>query len=550
MFTSIYSGAVCGIEGQLVSVEADISDGFPSYCLVGYLASEVKEARERVAAALKNSGYRMPAKKIIINLSPAGMRKQGTAYDLPIALALLGSLGIIPRNRLAHVFAVGELSLDGSLKPVKGVLSLVLMAGKSGITRCLVPEENVAEAELARDQWTHLPEIIGLSDLNAACIYLCQGMSLPSDRNNRSILRNNSDSENQSIIKDSTGITVLKKQKNWVDFSQIIGQEPLKRAIMAAIAGMHHLLMIGPPGSGKSMSAQAIRGILPPMTRSEQLEVTQIYSVAGLLENEGRLMEHRPFRSPHHTVPVKTMTGGGAVPVPGEISLAHRGILFLDELAEFAPSTLEVLRQPLEEGIITINRLHGSFVFPASFMLIAAMNPCKCGYFPNRSRCRCSSQEVYRYLHRISRPLWNRIDLCVEVHPPIEPGNGYSHLLNRKKQENIGTVTGETALDSRSMAGIVLRARKIQEERFKGQGIFYNSHMSAEMMERYCFSDAHIRSYAGKLADAMDLNMRGFHKMMKVARTIADLDGEKEILEEHVDEAAAYRMVEQSYWEL
>lgn len=548
MFTSIYSGAVCGIEGQLVRVEADISDGFPSYSLVGYLASEVKEARERVSAALKNSGMRLPAKKIIINLSPAGMRKQGTAYDLPIALSILGSLGVLPQDKLNHVFAAGELSLDGSLRPVKGILSLILMAKAHGISTCLVPRDNLKEAMLAQYEGGQSMNIIGVSDLKAACACFLGGKAVL-EEGSQIIF-------GQSCVPEDKKLPeFLEAGSDAVDFAEIAGQESLKRAIMAAVSGMHHLLMIGPPGCGKSMSARAIRGILPPMTIEESLEVTRLYSVAGLLDKKDVLVTRPPFRSPHHTVPIKTMTGGGSVPVPGEISLAHRGILFLDELAEFAPATLEVLRQPLEEGVITINRLHGSFVFPAGFMLVAAMNPCRCGYYPDRNRCQCTPADVYRYLHRISRPLWNRIDVCVEVHPPVgenifkENTFNKENIFNRKEPDKVHASAAYKGLDSASMARMVRRARQVQKQRFAGTGISFNSQMTGAMVKRYCISEPGARAYVSHLAESADLTMRAQHKLMKVARTIADLDGEERILEQHLDEALCYRMVEQSYWD-
>lgn len=540
MFTSIYSGAVYGIEGKTVRVEADISDGFPTYSLVGYLASEVKEAKERVTAALKNSGYRMPAKKIIINLSPAGLRKQGTAYDLPIALAILGSLGIIEQNKLESVFAVGELGLDGNLRPVKGVLPLILMAQKQGYSVCIVPAQNVSEACLVKKSGKKFPKIIGVTNLESVCTYFSTGkVSVPG----------------VSGYVDARYCSNYNYEKNalssYTDFSEIIDQEPLKRAILVAVAGMHHLLMIGPPGCGKSMSAQAIRGILPPMNFDESLEVTQLYSVAGILDGYGTLVEQRPFRSPHHTTPLKAMTGGGAVAVPGEISLAHRGILFLDELAEFPPSILEILRQPMEEGKITINRLHGSVTYPAKFMFVGAMNPCKCGYYPDRSRCRCTPQEVYHYLHRISRPLWNRIDVCVEVHPPVQYQISNISVINNRKKQNLSEKKEKTrlCLDSVTMAEMIKNARHIQYDRFKNTDIYFNSEIPAVQMDQFCIVSPDCKDYVSELAVTLDLSMRGRHKLLKVARTIADLDGKETISIEHLDEAACYRMIEQSYWE-
>lgn len=542
MFTSIYSGAVYGIEGKTVRVEADISDGFPTYSLVGYLASEVKEAKERVTAALKNSGYRMPAKKIIINLSPAGMRKQGTAYDLPIALAILGSLGIIQQNKLKSVFAVGELGLDGNLRPVKGILPLILMAQKQGYEVCIVPAQNISEASLIKKSHKKIPEIIGVTNLQSVCTYFSTGKASVSGV---SVCFNAEEryGSNYGVEKNTL--------PPYTDFSEIIGQEPLKRAILAAVAGMHHFLMIGPPGCGKSMSAKAIRGILPPMNFDESLEVTQLYSVAGILESDGTLVDQRPFRSPHHTTPLKAMTGGGAVAVPGEISLAHRGILFMDELAEFPPSTLEILRQPMEEGKITINRLHGSVTYPAKFMFVGAMNPCKCGYYPDRTRCRCTPQEVYHYLHRISRPLWNRIDVCVEVHPPVQNQLSDIYAINNRKKQNLSDQKEKPrlCLDSAAMAEMIKNARQIQFERFKNTDIYFNSEIPAVQMDQFCIVSPDCKDYVSELSVTLDLSMRGRHKLLKVARTIADLEGKEMISMKHLDEAACYRMIEQSYWE-
>lgn len=529
MFSSIYSGAVCGIRGQLVNVEADISDGFPSYTLVGYLASEVKEAKERVTTALKNSGYYLPAKKIIINLSPAGVRKQGTAYDLPIAIAVLGALGRIPQQDLTHIFAIGELSLNGDLGPIRGILPLVLMAKEQGIRQCLVPLRNAREARLVEGI-----EVIPLPDLKAACIYFQQGAEAY-----EAYMRDKCAIDTSGAYVPETAEAVRSSAASHgpkgpvEDFSDILGQETLKRAIIVAVSGMHHLLMIGPPGSGKSMSAHRIPGIMPAMTFDEQLEVTRLYSVAGILEGDCALVSQRPFRCPHHTVPIKAMTGGGTMPVPGEISLAHRGILFLDELAEFHPATLEVLRQPLEEGVITINRLHGSFVFPADFMLVAAMNPCKCGYYPDRSRCRCSPQDVSRYLHRISRPLLDRIDLCIDVHPPK------NDHYNKKK----------SALSTAQMHAKVMEAKAVQEQRFKDTGIHFNSEIPAAAMDQYCRLTRPLKDHVDELAKIFGLSVRGRHKLLRVARTIADLDGCESIGEPHLDEAACYRMIDKTYWE-
>ena len=364
MFSKVSSGAVLGINGQPVSVEADISSGFPSYTLVGYLGSEVKEARERVTTALRNSGYFLPAKRIVVNLSPAGIRKQGTAYDLPIALSILSSLMCIPQENLNHIFVIGELGLDGSIKPVRGILSLMMMARDEGMKGCLIPAQNLQEAQCVHDLqlWPveSLKEAVDcLNKVDPVC---------------KAVKRRLKPGRRQTAEGNNANVGIY---KDFVDIQ----------------------------GSGKSMCAERIPGILPPLSYEEAMEVTKIYSVAGLLGDGQGLMTERPFRTPHHTASARALTGGGRIPVPGEVSLAHHGILFLDEMAEFLPSTLDVLRQPLESGQVVINRVSHSYRFPAGFVLVGAANPCKCGYFPDRNRCRCTIDEVDRYMERISRVL-------------------------------------------------------------------------------------------------------------------------------------------------
>ena len=527
MFSKIYSGAIYGISGHLVGIETDISDGFPSYTLVGYLASEVKEARERVSTALKNSGFHLPAKKIIVNLTPAGVRKQGTAFDLPIALTLLSALGYIPQTNLQSLFAIGELSLNGRICPVKGILPLMITAKEQGLRTCIVPMENATEACLVDGL-----EIIPMPDLKAACLYFSEG--------EEAYIRYMDALAEEALSTEFKHVTAFQKVTGEVsedaclDFVDIYGQEELKRALVVAASGMHHILMIGPPGCGKSMSAKRVPDILPPMSLEESLEVSRLYSVAGQMDAQIGLIQKRPFRSPHHTIPVKALTGGGSIPVPGEISLAHRGVLFLDELAEFLPGTLEVLREPLEDGVITLNRLNASFVYPAKFMLVAAMNPCRCGYYPDRNRCRCTEKDVYRYMHRISRPLLDRIDLCVDVQPPDKS------YLYRKKQ----------VLSTAAMRQMVLGAQQIQAHRFQNYGIGFNSEMTTTMMDEFCHLDSGLQGYLDNLVEHFGLSVRGRHKLLKVARTIADLDDAHWIKEEHLTEAACYRMIDRSYWEM
>ncbi len=527
MFSKIYSGAIYGISGHLVGIETDISDGFPSYTLVGYLASEVKEARERVSTAMKNSGYHLPAKKIIVNLTPAGMRKQGTAFDLPIALTLLSALGYIPQTHLQSLFAIGELSLNGHICPVKGILPLMITAKEQGLKTCIVPVENAKEASFVEGL-----DVIPMPDLKAACIYFSMGKDAYDHY--MGVLAEEEMSTEFNNLKAFQKMAGESVDDVSLDFSDIYGQEDLKRALVVAASGMHHILMVGPPGCGKSMSARRLPDILPWMSLEECLEVSRLYSVAGLMEDCRGLISKRPFRSPHHTIPEKALIGGGHIPTPGEISLAHRGVLFLDELAEFSPRTLEVLREPLEDGVITLNRLNASFVYPAKFMLVAAMNPCRCGYYPDRNRCRCTEKDVFRYLHRISRPLLDRIDLCVDVQPPDKS------YLYRKKQ----------VLSTHEMRQMVLGAHQIQERRFKQQGICFNSDMTSAMLDVFCHLDRPLQEYLDVLVEQFGLSVRGRHKLLKVARTIADLESAYNIKEEHLTEAACYRMIDKSYWEM
>ena len=386
MVAKVYTGTTNGIEGILVCVEADISDGLPMFDMVGYLGAEVKEARERVRTALKNSGFRLPPSHITVNLSPADLRKQGNYFDLPIALSVLAAAGFVRMDELENKIFIGELGLDGKIHPVNGTLVLAECGQKAGIKKAVVPKENAKEAACLQET-----VVYGTKTLKEIVELLNNPDRL--EENRQAVLYETSDKEDDSL-----------------DYDELYGQERMKRAAMVASAGFHNLLYIGQPGSGKSMSAKRIPTIMPEMTYKEQLEVTKIYSVAGLLDYKEGLIKKRPFRSPHHTISATALAGGGRFPKPGEISLAHHGVLFLDELAEFKRDTLEIMRQPLEDGKVTISRVNGSCSYPAEFMLVAAMNPCPCGYFPDRSRCRCSVGEIRRYLRdnssiRVSRSL-------------------------------------------------------------------------------------------------------------------------------------------------
>lgn len=508
MFSKVHSIGILGVEGYPVVVEADVSEGLPGFTMVGYLSGAVREAQDRVRTALKNSGFRLPARKITVNLSPADIRKEGTGFDLPIAVAVLAATGLVDQSILDTSVLVGELGLDGRIKPVSGILSIVAAAGNAGKKRCFLPIPNVSEGQIIGNI-----DIIGVEDIRELAGML-----------------NEPDQLSPAIRQEKTSFS--EKDVYDVDFSEVNGQFLLKRATEIAVAGMHNILYIGPAGTGKTMVARRIPTIMPSLSHEENVEISKIYSICGLIHQDQPLLSRRPFRSPHHTISPQALTGGGRIPKPGEISLASRGVLFLDELPEFQKNSIEVLRQPLEERKITISRLHSAYEFPADFMLAAAMNPCKCGYYPDRSRCTCTEPQIQRYLSRISKPLLDRIDICAEAVPMK-----YEELKDKGKGEPSGAIRER-----------IEAARVIQRQRFEGSGIYFNSAMNGAQIGDFCRLGQLEQVFLKRIFEHMGLSARGYGKILKVARTIADLEGSGEIKKEHLAEAVGLRSLEEKYW--
>lgn len=510
MYSKTYCVAVQGIEGCMVTIEADISDGLPGFSLVGYLSSEVKEARERVRIALKNSGYRFPPRKVTINLSPADIRKDGTGYDLAIAVAVLAAYGYIPEDTIKEILLIGELSLKGEVRPVSGVLPMVYTAMEKGMKYCLLSCDNQAEAEAVDGI-----QILGVKNLRQVVAFLTDGTWNPQESTG------GADCDNQEAGPP-------------LDFAEVRGQESARRAAEVAAAGMHNLLLIGPPGSGKSMIASRMAGILPSMTFEEQMEISRIYSVAGLLSKDQPLMEQRPFRSPHHTITQTALVGGGIYPKPGEVSLASGGVLFLDELPEFDRNVLEVLRQPLEEGWVTVSRLGGSCRYPARSLLLAAMNPCKCGWYPDRTRCRCTPMQVRGYLGRISQPLLDRIDICVETVP-----------LRYQELQEQNTPLPES---SQAIRARIEEAQLRQRDRYRQEDFEHNSRLTPQAIRKYCPLTEEAQESLRLIFEKMEFSARAYHKILRVGRSLADLDDSEVITAAHIAEAVSYRSIDRKYW--
>ena len=506
MFSRINSMGVFGIDAFRVYIEADLSAGFPGFEIVGLPDAAVKESRDRVKAALKNSGFLAPKGRITVNLAPADIKKEGSMYDLPIVVSLLAVSGQLDKKYNDSAF-IGEISLDGMIRSVKGLLSMAITAEKAGIKSFFVPAANAREASVVKGI-----KIYPVNTVKELVEHLKGSFDIPAA--------------------PAPDISCTRTE-NCGDFSEVKGQSAAKKALEMAAAGGHNLLMIGPPGSGKSMLAKRLPSILPEMSFEESIETTKIHSVAGMLSKKVSLITERPFRAPHHTVSAVALTGGGATPRPGEISLANGGVLFLDELPEFSRSVIESLRAPLEDGAVTVSRAAGRVTYPCDFTLIAAMNPCPCGYYGSRQKaCRCSQRDIRRYLDRVSGPLLDRIDIQIEVD---------SVPVSEISQ-------GAQAESSAAVRERVCRAREIQQERYRKDGIYCNAALNSRLMRKHCELTDEASNVLHVAVERMGMSMRGYSRVLKVARTIADLAGEEKISAAHIAEAISLRELQGKYW--
>ena len=507
MLSIVKSMTLHGLEGFIVDVQVDVAGGLPCWEIVGLPDVSIREAKERVRTAIKNSGYEFPSRRIVINLAPATIKKVGSAFDLPIAIAILLATENINEFDFENVAFVGELSLDGNVHSITGILPMCIEAKKLGIKEIVVPKENAKEASIVDGI-----NVIPVSSLNQVVAYL-----------NKSIKINPEKFNSNELIKSN--------QVYNLDFSEVKGQKNIKRAIEVAASGGHNCMLIGSPGSGKTMMARRIPTILPKLSFEEALEVTKIHSVAGNISENSPLIINRPFRFPHHTISKTSLVGGGAIPKPGEISLAHYGVLFLDELPEFEKSTLEVLRGPLEDGKITISRVNATLTYPSKFMLVASMNPCPCGYYGSDKECSCSNQAINKYLGKISGPLLDRIDIQVEV--------------SSVKYKNLNSNTQEET--SEQIRKRVEETRKIQLKRYKECGIYSNSELTPKLIEKYCKLDEKSKIILEKAFNKLGLSARAYARILKVARTIADMDKSENIQSSHLLEAIQYRSLDKKY---
>lgn len=511
MYSKLKSCGLLGIDGYIVDVETDISSGIPAFDIVGLGDAAIRESRERVRSAIKNAGYEFPIRRITMNLAPANLKKEGSAFDLAIALGVLSSAGDVKDRGLDHTMFIGELSLDGEIRPVKGVLPIAVCAVQNGISRLVLPVQNIEEAAVVKGL-----QIIPVKNLKETVAFI----------NGESVI---------APFASSNDYMESGKLHYDVDFADVKGQENVKRALEVAASGGHNCIMIGAPGSGKTMLARRLPTILPSMTFEEALEVTKVHSIAGILPPGMPLVTVRPFRSPHHTISDTGLVGGGSIPKPGEISMAHYGVLFLDELPEFAKKSLEVLRQPLEDGIITISRVNASLTYPAKTTLVCAANPCKCGHFLDPSgQCTCTPKQIRQYLGKLSGPLLDRMDIHIEV-------------ASVKYRELDSGSTGDTSAVIRER---VESTRRIQLDRYRGLRIYSNSQLQPAMLNKFCKLDEKCRDILRNAFDRMGMSARAHSRILKVSRTIADMDKSENIRPVHLAEAIQYRSLDRKIWNI